>query len=179
MLHFEYEVRAKAARLMNEGNEASGWVPLSIKDAFKAARNDNTLLQKEFLQKLLLQPGMGKQGGSGSNASGDDDWVPKGKGKSAKKAAAAEKKKAAAAAATRAWKAGGKGNGGGGSANDAEIKKGNLKNGGGKKKLHTTTPPPESKPICFAYGKGNCKGCDREHVCQRCFAKHPYTQCTM
>ena len=176
VLHYEYEVRAKAARFMNEGTEENNWIPLSIKEAFKAARNDNKLLQKEFLQKLLLQPGMGKQGGAGRHTPGEEEWVPKGKGKAAKKAAAAEKKRVAASA--KAWKAGGKGNGGGGSPNGADVRKGNLKKDGGKKKLHSVTPAPESKPICYGYGKGTCNGCNREHVCQKCFGKHPYTECT-
>ena len=94
VLHFEYKVRGKAAKYMNEGSEESKGVPLGIKQAFEAARKDQKLLQKEFLQKLMLQPGMGKQPGGGQ-PSGDDNWEPQGKGKGAKKAAAAAKKAAA------------------------------------------------------------------------------------
>ena len=119
---------------------------------------------------------MGKQPGGGQ-PSGDDSWEPRGKGASAKKAAAAAKKAAAAAAAAAGYapKAGGKGNGGGGA-----VTKANLKKVGGKKTFNKMTP--EKKPICFAFGKGNCPGgCGRAHVCQKCFGDHPYSSpdCTV
>lgn len=38
---------------------------------------------------------------------------------------------------------------------------------------------PEGKPICFKFQKGRCsdKACRFAHACQRCFGRHPFTQC--
>ena len=47
---------------------------------------------------------------------------------------------------------------------------------GVKNKLATSH---EGKQICFAFNNGERKGsCDREHVCQICFGKHPMKGCS-
>ena len=40
---------------------------------------------------------------------------------------------------------------------------------------HTKTP--EGKEICFAFNGDGCSGCDREHVCQKCFGAHSGKAC--
>ena len=62
--------------------------------------------------------------------------------------------------------------------------KGRGRGRGGKlltKTTNTANRTHETKPVCFRYNaKGGCKKgdmCRFAHVCLRCFAKHPATQC--
>ena len=163
VMKFEEALRIKATIFMNEGGSHNGGVPQDIKAAMEAARKDNNLLQKEFLQKLMFQ--------SGSRGSGREDPLEDDEEKTSKPRGRGKKAKAAAR------KAGGSGGGaakGKGRGKDKTMKQGGKRAG----KLNSKTP--DLKPICYAYGsKEGCKkaSCSMAHVCQICFGNHPHYAC--
>ena len=53
-MKFEEALRVKATTFMNEGGVHKTGVPQDMKAALEAARKDNNLLHKEFLQKLMF-----------------------------------------------------------------------------------------------------------------------------
>ena len=165
VMKFEEALRVKATTFMNEGGVHNAGVPQDMKAAMEAARKDNNLLHKEFLQKLMFQSGSrgsGREGSLGEEES--ETGKPKGKGKKAR--AAAKAKVAAAAAASGGANAKGGGKGGAKSVRRQ-----------GKSSGKRQSKTADLKPICYDYGKpGGCSkpACTMAHVCQKCLGDHPY-----
>ena len=82
-MQFEEALRVKATTFMNEGGTHNGGAPQDIKGAMEAARKDNNLLNKEFLQKLMFQSGSSTNTSGREDLSVSDDPIPKGKGRKA------------------------------------------------------------------------------------------------
>ena len=164
-MKFEEALRVKATTFMNEGGSHNGGVPQDMKAAMEAARKDNNLLQKEFLQKLMFQSGSRGSGREGPLVDEETDTgKPRVKGRKAK--AAARKAEGSGAGAKAK---------GGGKSKAKTLKQGGKSTG----KLNSKTP--DLKPICYAYGsKEGCKkaACSMAHVCHICFGDHPHYLCS-
>jgi hypothetical protein len=169
VLHYEFKIRSKATKFMNEGSPDSNGARMDFAAALKAASACPALRQREFIEKLQLQNDTTRATPHASyldlgtaRQTGRDR---KAKITAAKTAAAAAKKgkgKGTAAAAK--------------TAKDAGAKAKNKKKGAGKGKQGKHN----GKQICFAYHNEQCAGnCGREHVCQHCFGKHKNSECTM
>jgi hypothetical protein len=162
VLGYEYAIRNKACVLMNEGNKGSGNKPFDVASALMFARECPELRQEEFIEKLQLQSSRGASS-SGLQASGYENHS-KLRAKATQKPFMEKRNnnKSRLNAKAKAKQVKGKGKGKG--------------NGLPKNNLATSH---EGKQICFAFNNKGCKGpCDRAHVCQICFGKHPLSQCS-
>ena len=82
VMRFEEALRVRATTFMNEGGVHNNGVPQDMKAAMEAARKDNNLLHKEFLQKLLFQSSSSSSSrpGNGRDESwGQEEQKPRGK----------------------------------------------------------------------------------------------------
>ena len=166
VLNFDYALRSRAAEFMNEGSDNNGNKPMDIAAAMAAARKCEDTRREHFLDKLHLQY-IGKGTPGAASSEGDTQWGQTAKRKQQEFALKKREKEQARKIAKKEKGDPAKGKG---------KSKGTLPNG------KTLATSHEGKPICFQYGNRKCKDskkCGRLHVCQLCFAEHPWKGCSL
>ena len=153
ILDYDWDVRSKQAKLINEGQ--------SFGRALDAAAKDSEIRETSFVTPLVLHvastAGSGSRGpkaqGSG-NGNGNGGTGNKGNGKNKPNAKA---------------KAKGKG--------DGKGRNNSQRSGKGGGKIHEHTRTPDGKEICFHYQRNDCSGCKRAHICTGCLGNHSFADC--
>jgi hypothetical protein len=162
VLQYEYAIRKRACEFMNEGSKATANRPMDMASAILAARECPELRHDEFIEKLSLESSRG------ASSSNQGAVATHGGGERYKKQKSDRYK---AKAVPNKVKGTGKGAGGG--------PKDKNKKGKGKGVKNALATKHEGKQICFAFNNNDCKGnCNREHICQICFGKHPLKDCS-
>ena len=170
VLAYDMAIRKKAYNLMSEG--AGDFVA-----CLKKAWEDATIKERNFTTPLALAAASGKTQVSITNWSADRTGKPS-PGSGPYQGKQNSKGSKGGKGSGKGGKQGKSGKGGYGKAGGKGSGKGGKSNSWGV--CASTTP--EGLPICYNYNDANIRcakqgSCWFQHVCGRCFGKHPMYQC--